>query len=116
MVASTYDILIEQGATFMLSAIWRDAGGSPIDLTGYTARMQVRQKVTSANAELSLTSQAGDITLGDEAGTIVVLVSAGDTAALSIRRGVYDLELESTSGVVTRLLEGVVTVSPEVTR
>ena len=116
MTAGEWDITIEKGSTFTLSLTWQDSNGDPIDITGYSARMQVRQSVSDDTALLDLTSGGGDIVLGDAAGTIIVTVSDTDTAALVARRGVYDLEMESSGGVVTRLLEGTVLITEEVTR
>lgn len=116
MAAADYDILIEQGATFVLPITWKDPNGDPIDITNYSARMQIRRTVKASEVLLSLTSDDGDIELGGVAGTIVVTIPATVTDTLLVTRGVYDLELESDSGVVTRLIQGVATVSPEVTR
>jgi hypothetical protein len=78
--------------------------------------MQVRETYSSSTSIVSLTSGAG-ITLGGAAGTIAIVISATTTAALTAPfSGVYDLELVSAGGVVTRLLQGAATVSPEVTR
>lgn len=115
-MAANYDITIEQGATFQLNLIWKDSGGNPIDLTDYTARMQVRQKYTSDEAALSLSTENGTIVMGGVSGTVNISAPAADTANLSIKTGVYDVEIVSPSGVVTRLIEGCVVVSPEVTR
>jgi hypothetical protein len=116
MAAGEHDITIEQGATFQLSLLWEDSAGDPVNVTGYSARMQVREKYTSTTTLLSLTSVAGDIVLGGAAGTIVVTASATATAAIDEKRGVYDLEMVSPSGTVTRLIRGCVTITPEVTR
>ena len=112
-----YKLDIQQGATLSLTATWTDSTGTAVNLTGYTARMQVRAAYDATTTILSLTSGAGDITLGGSAGTIAITASATVTAALTAPwTGVYDLELVSGGGVVTRLLEGPATVSPEVTR
>lgn len=112
-----HNITIEQGATFTLNATWKAADGTPVDLTGYAARMQARQTYASATTVLNLTSAGGNIALGGTAGTVVVTISATATAALTAPwAGVYDLELVSAGGVVTRLLEGSARVTPEVTR
>lgn len=116
MTAASHNILIEQGATFRYNLIWKDSGGVPVDLTGYTARMQIRRRHTDGTALLSLTSTAGDIVLGGSAGTVVVVATAAGTATLPARPSVYDLELISGDGTVTRLVEGEVTITPEVTR
>ena len=115
MAATTYDILIEQGATFSQVITYKESGGA-VDLTGYTARMQVRSTLESAEALIELTTANGRIALGGAAGTITLTISATDTAALTAGRGVYDLELVSGSGIVTRLLQGVCPISRNVTR
>lgn len=115
-LGNRYDLEIKQGATLSLTATWRDSTGTAVNLTGYTARMQVRSTYDAASTILSLTSGSG-ITLGGSAGTIAITASATTTAALTAPwSGVWDLELVSGGGEVTRLLEGAATVSPEVTR
>lgn len=119
MPASSYDILIEQGSVFTLDLIYRDGTGVPIDLTGWEARMQIRQKYASPDPSLvSLSTTDGSIVLGGVLGTIKAKVTSELTAALTIKRGVYDLELIPPSGEddAFRLIEGGVTVTPEVTR
>lgn len=117
MSAAQYDLVIEQGATWSQAVQWKT--GSPataVNLSGYTARMQLRSSVSASTAALSLTTENGRIALTANTGTITLSVSATDTAALAAGRYVYDLELVSGGGLVTRLMEGVVTVSAEVTR
>jgi hypothetical protein len=109
-----YDITIYQGATYDVTFTWKDESDTEVNLTGYSARLKARESIDSSSAFISLTSGSG-ITLGGTAGTIRVLISATDTAALT-QSGVYDLELESGAGVVTRLLEGNLVLSKEVTR
>lgn len=109
-------LTIYQGATFRKRFTWKTAGDAPINLTGCTARMQVRPDTSSPFVLLDLTSGNGRITLGGAAGTIDLHLTAVETAALAWDGGVYDLEIEDASGGVTRLLSGSVKVSPEVTR
>jgi hypothetical protein len=115
MAATTYDILIEQGATFSLVITYKD-NDTPIDLDGYTARMQVRATAESATVLIELTTGDGRIVLGGAAGTITLTIAAADTAALTAGRALYDLELISGSGIVTRLIQGVCTISRNITR
>jgi tRNA threonylcarbamoyladenosine modification (KEOPS) complex Pcc1 subunit len=115
-VAAKYDIVMDQGATFSRAITWQDSQAVPVNLTGYTARMQVRDEVDSSTSALSLTTENSRISLGGAAGTIALLVSATDTAAVAAGEYVYDLELVSGSGTVTRLIQGCFTVDAEVTR
>lgn len=106
-------IFCDQGSTFSKTLVW-SIDGVPVNLTGYTARMQVRSSYTSATAVVTLTNGSG-ITLGTTNGQITLTISAIATAAIAAGNYVYDLELTS-GGTVTRLLEGQFIVSPEVTR
>ena len=112
---NTADLCVPQGATFSRVIIWK-ADGDEVNLTGYAARAQIRPSASSATTTLSLTTENSRITLGGTAGTITLSISATDTAAITAGRYVYDLELVSAGGIVTRLLQGIVTVSANVTR
>ena len=116
MPASVKNILIEQGATFTLTlSIKSKSTGQPVDISGHTARMQVRPTVASSTVLVSATTENGKITVTGSTGTIAVTLSATETAALDFGSAVYDLE--SVSGAtVKRRLQGVVTLSKEVTR
>lgn len=117
MGAGQYNFSIEQGATFDRRITWKDDQDKPITLEGYSARMQIRLTHSSSEKLISLSSApGGGITLGGSAGTIDILISALATALLDFDMAVYDLELISSGGEVTRLLEGTVTLSKEVTR
>jgi tRNA threonylcarbamoyladenosine modification (KEOPS) complex Pcc1 subunit len=112
---NTADLCIPQGATFSRVIRWK-ADGALVNLTGYSARAQIRPSASSATTTLSLTTENSRIALGGTAGTITLSISATDSAALTAGRYVYDLELVSAGGIVTRLLQGIVTVSANVTR
>ena len=120
MPATTYDIIIEQGATFALHLRYRTSAGALIDLTGYTARMQVRESFDSSTAMLSFTSApGGGITLGGALGTIDIEATDEATAAIAVRQqvwAVYDIELVPPDGRAIRLMQGQAEIRPEVTR
>lgn len=111
--AATYNVICDQGATFQRQLTWTDSTGTAVNLTGYTARMQVRPTVDSSTLTLELTTSNGRITLGGAAGTIDLLVLA--SAMTMAGDYVYDLELVY-STTVTRLVQGFFTVRAEVTR
>lgn len=87
---------------------------TPHDLTGYTARLAIKDKV-GGTVLLSLTTENAGIVIDDAAKTITLAITATATAALTWTTGVYDLELVSTTGVVTQLMYGAVSVTKEVT-
>lgn len=84
---------------------------TPVDLTGYTARAQVKDKV-GGTVLLDLTAY---LVVDNAAKTITVTVSATLTAALTWTKGVFDLEMVSSGGVVTKIDAGKITVAAEVT-
>lgn len=101
------------------------SGGSvvyytPVDLAGFSARMQIRAALASDTPLLSLTSDGAPpltgIQIDNLTKTVLLTISATDTAALDFLTGVYDLELVSPQGVVTRVMSGNVVVSDEATR
>lgn len=115
MSAVNIPLTIEQGATYRKKLTWKDSAGDPIDISGYTARMHIREEKDSSNTLIELTDANGGIALGGAAGTIEMLILADVTETITWADGVYDLEL--VLGVeVIRFTEGAVTVSFEVTR
>jgi len=129
MSAGTYNLNIEQGATFIRVFLWQvggttDCGGcstststaTPVDLTGFSADMQIRQTQQSTTILYEGSTANGNIVLGGTAGTITLTIPSTTTAGFTWLRGVYDMNLTSAGGIVTRLLQGTVVVSPEVTR
>lgn len=89
---------------------------TPQSLASYTARMQIRPTAAdTATPLVSLTDTSG-ITLSDAAHTITITITAAVTAALTATAAVYDLELVSPTGVVTKLISGSIVVLPEVTK
>jgi hypothetical protein len=128
MPAGKYSMLIEQGATLRLDLAYKDSNNIPIDLTGYSGRMQIKDNYAdnATTTYLTLSSSLNDDGTGinfsgsanalpPASGTIGIVISAVTSSTLSFETGYYDLEITSGS-VVTRLLEGVVKISKEVTR
>ena len=128
MAAGKYNFTIEQGATLDFEIAYTDSGSNKIDLTGYEARMKVKDKVGGATTYISLSSSLADDGTGLnlsgseginplKSGTIGIFISAHSSSLLDFSKGVYDLELisGSTYPVVTRLLQGTVTLDKEVT-
>jgi predicted MFS family arabinose efflux permease len=114
-MAGSFDFTIEQGATFNLVMTWK-IDNVPVNLTNWTARLQARVDVEDTEVILNLTTENGGIALGGALGTITLNQTAIQTALLQTGSFVYDLELISSVSSVTRLLQGELTISAEVTR
>lgn len=103
------NITIDQGADFSTTISVTDEEGVAVDLTDYSGAAQLRKWFTSAN------STSFDVTLSDS--TVTLGLSSTVTAGLTAGRYVYDVELTDTSAnTISRILEGIVTVTPNVTR
>lgn len=129
MSAGIYNITIEQGADWHLYFVWRNAISEPRDLSGWSARMQIRETVASKTPLVALGTEDGSIMLGNTSGTVSISLPASLTQPIKInpaslvwqdgKQGVplvYDLEMIDPEGVVKRLLQGGVFFVPEVTR
>lgn len=104
------NLFVDQGATFATKLVLNDANGVPVDLTGYSAAGQIRKHYTSSN------STSFSVSLSADTGSVVLSLTANSTANLVAGRYVYDVELTDTTGRISRIIEGIVTVSPNVTR
>ena len=116
---TTYPLLINQGATYERIFYWQQGcacnvvgGPSPVNLTGYTASMQIRPFPLSTTVYYDATN---DIVLTPLLGIITLTIDATDTETFTWWQGVYDLLMTSAGGQVTRLLQGPVVISPGVT-
>jgi hypothetical protein len=108
-------ITIEQGSTFSLSINWTDSAGDTIDLTTYTARMKGR--ADNESDVLFSWTDATEITLAATNPNVLITIDATTTAGYTAPLlGVYDLELVSGSGVVSKILKGRLRIDREVTR
>ena len=113
MAAGKYSFVIEKGATTDFEILYKDASGTPIDLTDNQARMQLRAEQTGSS-ELYLTLSSS---LNND-GTGLNISGSGGTNPPEFERAFYDLEIASGSGIntkVTRILEGQVQVSKNIT-
>jgi hypothetical protein len=128
MSAGRYSFTIEQGATIDFELAYKDSDGNPIDLTGYQGRMQLRPSAGSETIYITLSSSLDPDGTGlnfsgssglnpPTSGTIGIFISAYSSSQLSFNEAYYDLELATGSAypIVTRLLEGQVKLSPNIT-
>lgn len=111
-----HNFVIPAGASWSQLINWKT--GTPpvaVNTTNFSARMQLRASHSSAAVAVELTAANSRITLTNT-GNITLSLSPTVTSAIAAGKYVYDLEMISSGGQVTRLLEGTITVTPEVTR
>ena len=110
-MAGYAELTLEQGADFTTTVTVNGSNGSPTNLTSYTAAAQLRKSYysTTANSFTVTVSNAAN-------GELTMAMSAANTANLTPGRAVYDLLITSPTNVKTRVVEGIVTILPSVTR
>ena len=108
-MATKANITIDQGSTFNTTVNLTDDAGNALDLSGYSANSQIRRWYTS-------NTPAATFTVSVSNGVIDLSLTANATANLVYGRYVYDIKLTDPANTVTRVIEGLVTVTPGVTR
>jgi hypothetical protein len=109
-MATKANLVIDQGTTYTTDLNLTDENGDPLILSGYTANSQIRKHYTSSNSVVFSTS------INATAGVITLSLTANQTANMVGGRYVYDVELTDASNSISRIVEGIVTVTPQVTR
>lgn len=111
MPAAYTNLYLEKGATYNTTITLDDVYGDSYNLIGYTASSQIRKSYYSTNATAVFTT-----TIDTNNSAIILSLTSATTSNIAPGRYVYDTTITSTNGEVTRILEGVVDVSPSVTR
>lgn len=113
MAAGYQDLFLEQGTTFTTSITLDDSNGSPYNLTDFSVRSQARKSYYSDNTVITFNASIIDA----NSGVIQLAANSATTSNVSAGKLVYDVLITQVStGVVTRVLEGQIIVSPTVTR
>lgn len=112
------DLDVYKGSTFVKIIQWKT--GIPqtaVNLTGCTARMQIRKAVNDTTVLDTLTTENGKIVIHEPSnGKFKIVIPAAVSTAYTFTSSVYDLEIVFSDGTVTRVIEGCLTAAPEVTR
>jgi hypothetical protein len=104
------NLIIDQGADYNTSINLVDADDNIVSLAGYTSNAQMRKTYSSSNSVSFSTA------LETSNGVIQLSLSATQTANIVAGRYVYDVVVTSQSNVTSRIIEGIVTVTPRVTK
>ena len=108
-MATKANIVMDQGSTFSTTIFIADDAGLAIDLTGYTGASKMKKHYTSSNSHTFTVSVTGSV------GVLSLSMTSNQTSNIVPGRYVYDVELTSPANVISRVLEGIVTVTPQVT-
>jgi hypothetical protein len=109
-MATKANLVIDQGSTYSTDLTLTDENGDPLNLDGYVANSQIRKWYSSTNASATFTT-----TINATSAVITLGLTANQTSNLVSGRYVYDVEITD-GGEVSRIVEGIVTVTPQVTR
>ena len=104
------NLVVDQGTDYSTSITLTDDNGNLVDLTGYAANSQIRKTYSSSNAV------SFSITLQEANGVVQLALTANQTANMTPGRFVYDVYLTSNTSVKSRIVEGIVTLTPRVTQ
>jgi hypothetical protein len=118
-MAAVHNLVIRPGVTFIKTFNWYTKDSvtlvkTPVNLTGYTARMDIRENVGDVAAVLTCTTENGRISL-NASGEIKIIINAATTSAYTTELAVYDLLLIAPGGDVTEFISGSVTLKKGVT-
>jgi len=110
MASTKANLKIGQGTVYITNITLTDDSGAALDLTGYTGAGQIRKYYTS--------NQAVDfgINIDENNGVLTIQLTSDQTNDMEAGRYVYDIELTDSANIVSRVLEGIVTITPGVTR
>jgi hypothetical protein len=106
---------VDQNATFTFIVEYKDNDGDPINLTGASAKLQVRDTKGGTKLAFTLTSPSGGITIDAPNGKLTVRMTPTQTNKLFYPKSSYDLMLTDSNSIKTKLLEGFLTLSRSVT-
>ena len=106
---------VDQNATFSFIVEYKDNNGLPIDLTGSTAKMQVRDTKGGSKLAFSLTSPAGGITITPLLGKLTIKMTPTQTNKLFYPKSSYDIMVTDSNSNKIKIIEGFLTLSRSVT-
>ena len=102
---------MDQGTTFSSIITLTNQDGTKMNLTGYTVKSQFRKSYQSSTAT-NFTASIYDANNGQ----IRLQLSPTDTTNIQAGRYLYDIELTTPIGEKSRALEGLVIITPEITK
>lgn len=110
-MASYAELIVDQGSTYnTILTLTDDTTNLPIDVTGYTINANIKKSYYSANNTAVFTSTINDASNGN----VTISLTSGTSVNIKAGRYVYDVKVTSPTNIVTRIVEGILTITPRV--
>jgi hypothetical protein len=110
-MATISNLFVDAGANYSNIITVTASNGQPLDLTGYSVASQMRKSYQSSIAYAFTASIYNALT-----GKVRLQLDSNDSSLIPAGRWLYDVEITSPSGTKTRVVEGIVTVNPQITQ
>ena len=112
-MAAYVELYIDQGTTFNnIINLTDDVTNAPINISGYTVTSQIRRSYYSSNISANITCEISNVANGE----ITMSMTSANTSNIKAGRYVFDVKTIDTYGIVNRIIEGIISVTPQVTR
>ena len=112
-MAAYVELFVDQGANFNnVINLTDDVTNLNVNVQGYTVMSQMRRSYYSANASANITCSITNALNGE----ITMTMNANTTANIKAGRYLFDMRVTDRDGVVNRILEGIITVTPRISR
>ena len=111
-MAAYAELMVDRGTTFNATiVITNNATGESLNISGYSFASQIRKSYYSANATANITCSINSAANGN----LALAMANSVTAGIAPGRYVYDIRMTDTANVVTRVVEGIITITPNAT-
>jgi hypothetical protein len=106
------DLIVDQGADFSVNLDLKHEDHSPVNVAGYVFASSLAKSYYTANVSANLTVTVANAALGN----LVLSLNAATTSNIAAGAYYYDVKARDTANVTTRIQQGIITVTPQVTR
>jgi len=110
-MATISNLFVDAGSDYSNIITVSSTNGQPLNLSGYTVASQMRKSYSSSTV-YAFTASVYDAANG----RVRLQLSASNSSAIPAGRWLYDVEITSAAGSKTRVVEGIVTITPQITQ
>jgi hypothetical protein len=111
-MANQVELFCDQGTDFSYSLDLSEDDNSPINIADYTFSSSIRKSYYSSSVTANLT-----VTILDSAnGNVQISMNSATTANIKAGRYLYDVKMKDDNNVTSRVIEGIITIYPQITK